>query len=302
MQLDTIQAFVAVARAGSFAEAGRRLRVPRSTLSRQIQRLERGLGVQLMARTTRAVRLTEAGRSYFERCSRALDELSAATDSTRESGGQPKGVLRVALPIDIARTVIARMLPELRRRYPEIVLKLSVGQRMVDIISEGFDLALRGGPQLADSSLTSRKVCSHVFHVYASPRYLNERGVPAHPRELAQHDLLGFAPGDEPIPWQLVGPDGAHTVVPRAWLQANELSLLARGVVDGLGIGLSEPISFERELKEGLVQRVLPGYAMSGGTLFAVYPSGKRLPAKVRVFLEVLRSHVEAYGWTTTSG
>jgi DNA-binding transcriptional LysR family regulator len=299
MQLDTIQAFVAVARAGSFAEAGRRLQVPRSTLSKQIQRLERSLGVQLMARTTRAVRLTEAGRGYFERCAHALDELSAATASTREAGGQPKGLLRVALPIDIARTVVARMLPDFRRRYPEVALKLTVGQRMVDIISEGFDLSLRGGPALADSSLTARKICSHVFQLYASPRYLNARGTPAHPRELAQHDLLGFAPGEEPIPWQLTGPDGTHTVVPRAWLQANELSLLQRGVIDGLGIGLGEAVSFERELAEGIVQRVLPGYSMPGGTLYAVYPSARRVPLKVRVFLELLRAHVRAYGWTS---
>lgn len=299
MQLDTIQAFVAVARAGSFAEAGRRLRVPRSTLSRQIQRLERSLGVQLLARTTRVVRLTEAGRSYFERCSRALDELSTATQAARESGAQPRGVLRVALPIDIARTVVAGMLPELRRRYPEIVLELSVGQGMVDIVSEGFDLALRGGPSLADSSLTARKICSHVFQLYASPRYLNARGVPSHPRELSQHDLLGFAPGGEPIPWQLSGPDGSHTVVPRAWLRANELSLLARGVIDGLGIGLGEALGFERELSEGLVQRVLPEYSMPGGTLYAVYPSGRRVAPKVRVFLDLLRSHVRAYGWTS---
>lgn len=299
MQLDTIQAFVAVARSGSFAEAGRRLQIPRSTLSKQIQRLERSLGVQLMARTTRAVRLTEAGRSYFDRCANALDELSAATQSTRESGTQPKGLLRVALPIDIARTLVARMLPDFRRRYPEIALKLVVGQRKVDIVAEGFDIALRGGPGLTDSSLTARKVCSHVFHLYASPRYLNVRGIPTHPRELTQHDLLGFAPGEDPVPWQLTGPSGTHTVTPRAWLQANELSLLQRGLIDGLGIGLGEPLSFERELADGLVQRVLPNYSMSGGSLYAVYPSGRRVPPKVSVFLALLRTHVSALGWTS---
>jgi DNA-binding transcriptional LysR family regulator len=156
-----------------------------------------------------------------------------------------------------------------------------------------------GGPALTDSNLTARKLCTNVFQLYASPRYLNARGIPARPRDLEQHDLIGFAPGADPIPWLLIGPDGPHEVVPDPWVQANELSVLLRCVIDGLGIGLGEPISFERELQAGLVQRVLPDYAMSGGTLYAVFPSARRVPPKVRVFLDVLRAHLHAHGWTS---
>jgi DNA-binding transcriptional LysR family regulator len=163
---------------------------------------------------------------------------------------------------------------------------------MVDLVSENFDLALRGGPALADSSLTARKLCTHVFYLYASPRYLNAKGAPSHPRELLKHDLLGFTPVDAPIPWQLSGPDGTHDVEPHPWLSANELSLLMKAVVDGLGIGLGEPTAFERELSEGRVQRVLPDYSMHGGTLYAVYPSARRVPPKVRAFLDVLRKQL----------
>ena len=147
-----------MARAGGFAEAGRRLRVPRSTLSRQIQRLEEELGVRLMERTTRRVRLTEVGESYFQRCAHALDLIDAAGGGAREAGAQPRGTLRVTAPIDIARDVLAGMLPELRRRYPDIELELEVAQRQVDLVAEGFDLALRGGERLRDSSLVARRL------------------------------------------------------------------------------------------------------------------------------------------------
>jgi DNA-binding transcriptional LysR family regulator len=300
VNLDAVHAFVAVARAGGFAAAGRELRVPRSTLSRQIQRLEAELGVRLMERTTRAVRLTEAGFGFFERCSHALDLIDAASSGAREAGAQPRGKLRVAAPIDVARVAIAGLLPDFRRRYPDIELSLEVAQHKVDLVREGFDLALRGGERLEDSSMAARKLSTFVFRLYASPSYLSARGHPDTPADLVRHDLIAFAPGGAPIPWRLIGPEGPAEVEPDAWLSSNEFGLLISAMVDGLGIGLAESLSISRHLREGRLQAVLPEYTMHGGALYGVYPSARRVPPKVRVFIALLQEHLRAGGWAET--
>jgi DNA-binding transcriptional LysR family regulator len=303
MDFDTVHAFVAVARAGGFAAASRRLRVPRSTLSRQLQRLEESLGVRLLERTTRAVRLTDAGQTYFHRCSHALELIESANRGAQEAGAQPKGRLHVSAPIDIARYVVSGMLSEFRRRYPDVELSVEVTQRRVDLVAEGFDLALRGGDRggdhLHDSSMVARKLCSHVFHLFASPGYLAARGNPRSPAELAKHDLIAFGAGAEAIPWRLAGPEGAITVVPIPWLIANEFGLQLEAMIAGLGIGVSEPIGVTRSVREGTLVCVMPEYSMHGGTLYAVYPSARRVAPKVRAFIAVLEEHLQAFGWGT---
>jgi DNA-binding transcriptional LysR family regulator len=299
MELGGIHAFVAVARSGGFAAAGRQLRVPRSTLSRQIQRLEEELGVQLLQRTTRQVRLTEAGEAYLHRCAHALDLIDAANHGAREADAQPRGTLRLTAPIDVARDVLAGMLPALRTRYPDIELDVHVTQRNVDIVAEGFDLALRGGERLRDSSLVARRLGPHAFGLYASPAYLAARGVPRAPTDLAQHDLIAFTTDAGPLPWRMVGPSGTVEIAPRAWLRVNELGLVRAAIAGGLGIGLAEPITSAREVREGRIQQVLAGYALPGGALYAVYPGARRVPRKVRAFVDVLAEHLRAYGWTS---
>ncbi|HWA75399.1 MAG TPA: LysR substrate-binding domain-containing protein [Polyangiaceae bacterium] len=294
MDLDAVHAFVAIAETGGFAAAGRKLRAPRSTLSRQIQRLEEQLGVRLMDRTTRAIRLTEAGALYFKRCTHALKLIEAASDSAREAGAHPRGTLRVTAPIDVAREVVLGMLPAFRRRYPDIELSLEITQRQVDLVAEGFDLALRGGDRLADSALLSRKLAAPTFGLFASPGYLEERGTPDNPAELRQHDLVTFTTFAGPLAWRLVGPDGAAEVVPRAWLCANEFGFLRSALVDGAGIGLVELRSAEPDVHAGRLVRVLSEYIMHGGVLCAVYPSARRIPPKVRVFVDALVEHLRA--------
>jgi DNA-binding transcriptional LysR family regulator len=297
MNLDAVHAFVAVARAGGFAAAGRALRMPRSTLSRQIQRLEAELGVRLMERTTRAVRLTEAGLGYFQRCSHALDLIDAASSGARDAGAQPRGKLRVAAPIDVARVAIATLLPDFRRRYPDIELAFEVAQHKVDLVREGFDLALRGGERLEDSSMAARKLSTFVFRLYASPSYLSARGHPSTPADLVGHDLVAFAPGGAALPWRLVGPEGPAQFEPDAWLIGNEFGLLISAMADGLGIGLAESLSIAHHVRDGRLQAVLPEYTMYGGALYAVYPSARRVPPKVRVFIALLQRHLRAGGW-----
>jgi DNA-binding transcriptional LysR family regulator len=286
--LDDVVAFVEVARAGGFAAAGRSLRVPRSTLSRQLQRLEESLGVRLLERTTRTVRLTEAGEGYFHRCSHAIELITAANRGARDAGALPRGSLRVSTPFDIARDVLAAALPDFRRRYPDIELRLEITQRRVDVVREGFDLALRGGMPMRDSGLTVRKLAASVMRLYASPAYLAARGTPADPEALAGHDLISFASQEGgAMPWHLAGPNGNIEIEPRSWVAANEFSFIRAAVIAGAGIGLLQAVAAFGEAS-GQIVPVLPEYAMHGGALWAVYPSARRVPPKVRVFVDFL--------------
>lgn len=286
--LDDVVAFVEVARAQGFAAAGRTLRVPRSTLSRQLQRLEEALGVRLLERTTRSVRLTEAGEGYFRRCSHAVELIAAANRGARDAGALPRGSLRISAPYDIGRDVLASALPEFRKRYPDIALSLEITQRRVDVVRERFDLALRGGMPMPDSGLTVRKLAPSVMRLYASPEYLAGHGTPTDPKSLADHDLIGFASAEGgPMPWRLSGPNGEVLIEPKAWATANEFSFIRAAVLAGAGIGLLQAIAAFGE-RTGQIVPVLPEYAMHGGALWAVYPSAKRMPPKVRVFVEFL--------------
>ncbi|HKU37191.1 MAG TPA: LysR family transcriptional regulator [Polyangiales bacterium] len=286
MQLDDVAAFVEIARSGGFAAAGRKLRVPRSTLSRQLQRLEDTLGVRLLERTTRSVRLTEAGQSYYQRCAHALELIVTANRGARDAGALPKGRLRVSTPFDIARDVLASAAPAFRKRYPDIELDLHITQRKVDVLREGFDVALRGGMPMRDSGLVVRKLMASDMRLYASADYLAMRGTPKAPRDLATHDLIGFATQDGPMPWPLTGPEGKVAIEPRTWLSANEFSFVRAAVAAGAGIGLLQAaLTYD----EALVP-VLPDYAIQGGALWAIYPSTRRVPPKVKVFLDFLVS------------
>jgi DNA-binding transcriptional LysR family regulator len=294
MEITAIQAFVQVVRANGFSAAGRQLGVPRSTLSRQLQRLEAELGVRLVERTTRSFSLTEVGRAYFERCTRALDALESANEQAREAASRPRGLLRITAPIDIARHLVAPMLSEFRHRYPDVELALETSQRRVDLIAEGYDLALRGGERLDDSRLVARKLLTHVFALFASPAYLEARGVPDAVAELSEHDLIGFAPQGHALPWKLAGPDGPVELTPSSWLRANDMGFLQAAVEAGAGIGLVDVGIIADALRAGRVRRVLPAYSMHGGALYAIHPSARRVPLKLRVFLRMLAHSLRA--------
>lgn len=173
-------------------------------------------------------------------------------------------------------------------------------QHNVDIVAERFDIALRGSDRLSDSSLTARRLGEYSFGLFASPSYLNARGVPKTPEDLAQHDLIGFNTPAGAVPWRLVGPYGAVEISARAWLRANEFGLMRTAVASGLGIGLVEPITASGDVRQGGIQPVLTDYTVPGGIVCAVYPGTRRVPPKVRVFVDLLVEHVRAMGWRET--
>lgn len=297
MDLNETLAFVAVVRARSFTAAGARLGVPKSTLSRQVSRLEERLGARLLQRTTRKLSLTEMGEAYFQRCARAIEDIEEAERVAHDVAGEPRGTLKVSVPFDFARDFLAAWMPELRARYPELELVFVMTQARVDLVAEGIDVALRGGA-LPDAGFVARRLAKSELGLYASAAYLKRRGVPRTLEELKGHDciLFGLASG-----MRLEGPDGPVELKARAWLTANEFGFLREQVRAGLGIGLlvSPLIGDERQL-EGLT-RVLPDYGVSEGGLYAVYPSRHHLSPKVRVFVDFLVEKLSERPRTSTS-
>src|SRR5688572_6680061 len=205
MSLSETVAFVSVVRAGSFTSAGRQLGVPKSTLSRQVARLEARLGARLLQRTTRRISLTDTGNAYFERCRHAIAEIEEAERVAQDVSARARGTLRVSAPFDLGRDHLARLMSEFRARFPEIELVLMMAQERVDLVAERFDIALRGG-NLPDAGFVSRRIGDSEVRLVCSPAYLQRRGRPRTLAELAEHESVMMYARDG-AGWRLQGPD-----------------------------------------------------------------------------------------------
>ncbi len=292
MDLNETLAFVAVARTGSFTAAARQLGAPKPTVSRRVARLEDRLRVRLLERTTRRQRLTDAGRAYFERCVHGVEAIENAERAVRDVSGRVAGTLRISLPADLARDVLIDHLPELHRRHPELSLVLDISQRRVDLVADGFDVALRAGGRLDDNSLIARKIIDSELWLVASPAYLKKRGTPRTPSELDGHDLVVFGAGATPPRWTLDGPDGACELPRATWLTGNDFGFVRTAVLAGLGIGLVEAVAASKDVRARRLRRVLPAHAVRGGSLWAVYPSSRHLSPAVRVFIDFIAERI----------
>ena len=284
MILDETHVFVRVVEAGSFTAAARRLGMPKSTVSRQVARLEEHLEARLLNRTTRRLSLTETGRAYFERCREALWSLEEAERVARDASGKPEGTLRVSAPFDFARGWLAPLLREFRESYPGIKLHLVLSQRRVDIVSEGIDVAFRGGV-LDDADYVSKKIAQSDVILCASPRYLGCRGEPSTLAELAEHETMAMGE-NRPAPLSFEGPGESGVVPGEPWLIANEWGVLLRALRDGLGIGPMIDLAASDHIADGSLVRVLPEHKVHAGGLYAVYPSRHHLSLKVRVLVD----------------
>jgi DNA-binding transcriptional LysR family regulator len=279
-----IEAFVAVVEGGTFSAASRALDLPVSTVSRQVSRLEERLGVRLLVRTTRRVTPTAAGQSYFERCRRIVAETREAEEEVRQMHGAPRGLLRIsAPPSGLRATQVEELVTAFMIRYPEIEVELAAESRFVDLVAEGYDIALRGGI-LRDSSLTARRLLTMRTGLIASPAYLARHGRPRRVADLGRHQLVvQRTPGRQPR-WPL-SPRGSMPV--RGRLTTNDLSVARRAAIDGLGIAYMPLALVDPELEAGALEPVLPqavGRQTDG--LHLVYPQGRLLPAKVRAFID----------------
>lgn len=295
MDLNLVNAFVRVVEQQSFTGAARVLKLPKSSVSRRVTELEEELGVQLLHRTTRKLALTEAGRSYFEQAERALTELQAAAESAAGMDTEARGIVRVTAPVDIGVMGLAEILAEFSREYPDIHVELSLSSRLVNLVDEGFDIAIRGG-KTRDASLVSRRAGNANMGLYASPRYLRRRGTPKTLDELGQHDCVLFRAQHGKAVWKLDGPDGeVSSVQVRGPINVDEMLFMRQAVGVGLGIGLLPNIvvgACERAGAPDPVERVLPEFSQTGAEVAVVTPSGHRRPRRVTLLRDFLLKRV----------
>ena len=292
---DSIQEMAIFARvvgAGSLSAAARELGLSPALVSRRLAALESRLGARLINRTTRSLHLTDDGATYYEACARVLADIEEADAAVSAGRVEPRGTLRVALPASFGHQHIAPLIPRFAERYPQIQLALSLSDRTVNLIEEGFDLAVRIA-HLEDSSLTARKLAPNRRVVCASPGYLARHGTPHTPDELARHNCLTTT--DFAMNWDYKGPDGKPgSVRVTGRYSCDNWEVLREWALAGLGIALKSTWDVHRLLVHGSLVEVCPGYTFhSDVAIYAVYPSRRFLPAKTRVFIDFL---AESFG------
>ena len=286
--LAAIEAFVRVAESNSFSEAARRLRLSKSVVSRQVSALEAELGVRLFHRTTRSLTLTEAGRGYFESTSRILEELEAARLAVSHLQATPRGLLRVNAPMSFGFLHLAPALPDFLALYPEVSVDLVMNDRFVDLVDEGFDVAVRIGA-LVDSSLVARRLAPVRRVMCASPAYLAARGVPATPDDLRHHDCLSNSNIATLHEWRFVTADGRPWPVDvKGRFRANNGDALRIAALRHLGIANLPSFIAGGALQAGTLVSVLDGFTLQDMSLNAVYPHARYLSPKVRAFVDFL--------------
>lgn len=296
MELSRLRAFVTVVQSGSFTRAAELLRSQKASVSRQVSELEAELGVRLLERTTRALRLTEVGREVFERAVGILNAIEDTQRMAQAVHGEPHGLLRITVPLEFGLIAAFDWARALLAKYPRLAIEIDSSSRIVDLVHEGFDLAIRVGA-LADSRLAARRLGEMRYGLYASPAYAARNGLPQHPSELAGHALIAFAPGGKPAPLRLlrggeaVEPLDSETVNSAPRLRVDSRYAQRDALLSGLGIAENLELLAEPEVAAGRLLRVLPDWTRPSAPVHAVFPSHRYLTPKVRAFVEHAQAH-----------
>ncbi|HIJ61306.1 MAG TPA: LysR family transcriptional regulator [Rhodospirillaceae bacterium] len=287
-RLDSMEAFVRVAEIGSFSGAAHRLGISKSVISRQISALETRLGARLFHRTTRSLSLTEVGLAYLERCQRILSDIEEADGSVSALQATPRGRLRVNAPMSFAIHHLAPLVPSFLERYPEVDLDMEMNDRYVNLIEEGFDLAIRIG-RLEDSSLIARQLAPSRLVLCASPDYLRHHGRPETPDDLATHCCLTYSARTLASEWRFQDSRGKRwTVEIKGRLRANNGDLLREAALAGIGLVRLPTFLCGRDLQAGRLVSLLTEYVPQDMAIHAVYPHNRHLSPKVRAFVDFL--------------
>ena len=285
--LNTLTLFAKVVEANSFSEAARRLKMPVSTVSRRIAELEDEMGVRLLERSTRSLRLTDVGAEVLEKAERSA-ELSDAVDSiVSDHRSQVSGVLRLSSPPSLSDTLLAPLVGAFQAEYPEVRIQVFITERFVDHIAEGIDIAFRIGA-LKDSTLVLRKLLRYRHQLVASPGYLANHPSPKLPQDLLRHRLLGFARGTPENSWTFARANGSAREILRfqPLLAMNDYAGLAQALVMGAGIGDLPPLVQPALLRRGRLVEVMPQWQLRAVDLSMVHLSKRHIPRAVRAFLE----------------
>lgn len=288
MDLNHVSTFTRVVKDGSFTAAAKSLGLPKSSVSRSVAQLEEELGIRLLQRTTRKLHLTDAGATFYERVARALGDITEATSAAADAQEELRGTVRLTAPVDFGVWALAPILARFVKKHPRIHVDLVLTGRVVDLVGEGIDLAVRAG-KLRDSSLIAKRVGDLRSVLYASPKYLARRGEPKELSDLAKHDCVLFRPTSGKDTWNLDDRDGNETeVVVSGLLGADDLSFVRKATISGAGIGLLPEFLCGRAEAAGLLVRVLRDWQLSGAILHIAYPSARFVPQRVVVLREYL--------------
>jgi DNA-binding transcriptional LysR family regulator len=283
-----MQIFVGVVEAGSITAAAERLNLAKSAVSRRLAELESHLGVSLIQRTTRRLNLTDSGRAFYARCVAILADVEEAESTVSQAHGALKGQLKVALPLAFGLLHFAPLVQEFMARHPDVRLELDFNDRQLDLMQEGFDLAIRIAT-LADSSLIARRLVSIRHIVCASPAYLARRGTPRRAADLAQHDCLAYCNVRDPALWNCHGPDGAPVQVRvPVRLAASSGEFLMRAALAGEGVVLLPTFYVHEALCTGQLVPILADHAWLELAAYAVYPPTRHLSNRARALIDFL--------------
>jgi len=290
-RMGVVPVFVAVAERGGFAAAARRLGVSKSAVSKRIAVLEKQLGAQLFHRSTRKVTLTEAGEHYFAHAVRALGAAREAEDAVLALQGAPKGQLRINVPMSFGRLHIAPLIPEFLETYPGIEIDMVMDDRVVGLVAEGFDLAIRGG-SLDNSSLIARKIAPLRNVLLAAPSYVTRHGEPSVPEDLLSHNCLHYAYSRDAREWVFLSADGEVCIRSAGNYRVNNGEALKEAVIAGIGIARLQTFVAGPDVAAGRLVRILPDHRMPAQSLYAVFPERRHLPAKVRAFVDFVAERI----------
>ena len=296
MDLNDIVVFTKVAETKSFTGAAEQLGLPKSTVSRKLAQLEERLGVRLVQRTTRKLALTEIGEAYYARASRIVQDIQAAEQVVTDMQATPRGRLRVTAPIDLSTRYLGAIIADFIADHADITVELDATDRVVDLIEEGYDVAVRFG-QLPESTLIARKLSTLTAVVCASPAYLAKRGTPKSVDELEDHEKVLFAPSARTTGWTLTNGDQTYELGRPARFISNNLGAVRDVVLAGGGIAVMSEFMVACDIHEAKLVRVLPEWTSRTFDVQAVYPARQNLPPRLQLFLDHLAKSLNPPPW-----
>jgi DNA-binding transcriptional LysR family regulator len=296
-KLQQMSSFVAVVEAGSFVGAAAATGASKAAVSRHVGELEQRLGVRLLHRTTRRLSVTEEGRLFFERARELLESVDEAESELTRRSGEAHGLIRVNAPLSFGVLHLAPLWGPFAEAHPKVSLEISLSDRVVDVVDEGYDLAIRIAA-IPDSSLVTRKLASTRMVLCASPVYLQRHGTPAHPRELAAHAVISYTYWSTRDEWQFTGPEGRVGVRIHSRIHTNNGDTCRRAALAHQGLVLQPDFIVGEDLRRGELVEVMPRYRSVEVGIHAVYPSRRNLPLKTRRLIDFLADALRAPSWS----
>ena len=292
----SMQAFTQVVQSGGFAVAARKMGVSRSTVNKLVINLEDQLNVQLLQRSTRKVNPTPTGLAFYARCLDILAEVEAAEVAVSELQTEPKGTLKINAPMSFGTLYLGKVIAEFMVQYPELQVQLTLDDRFIDPVAEGYDLTIRISQPETSLSLVCQAIAPVPRVLCASPSYLEQHGIPHHPNELSQYSCLHYGQIITGNRWQLINQESEYQITVKGLLCSNNGEVLKDAAVQGLGIALLPTFIIRQELDQQTLAIVLPDYQPPAISLCLVYPLNRHLNTKIRLFVEFFRQRFEFWG------